>query len=105
MGGKEWNSDPMAGVARPAGIDLREQDIATQMNTLKDWYTENLVPRVTWADGYYTSRELKSINYRPYYYFLGLSSGAQSANKMLPQTIGWGDYNNGGMGTFDPLAN
>ena len=105
VGGKEWNSDPMAGVARPAGIDLREEDIATQMNTLKDWYTENLVPRVTWADGYYTSRELKSINYRPYYYFLGLSSGAQSANKMLPQTIGWGDYNNGGMGTFDPLAN
>ena len=28
-----------------------------------------------------------------------------SSNQTLPQTIGWGDYNNGGEnGTFDPLA-
>ena len=27
-----------------------------------------------------------------------------NANKALPQTIGWGDYNNGGAnGTFDPM--
>jgi len=46
------------------------------------------------------------INYRPQYYFLGIASGAQSANKTMLQTIGWGDYNKGGgsMGTFDPLA-
>lgn len=41
----------------------------------------------------------------PKYYFLGLYQSAQSANSTLKQTIGWGDYMNGGSnGTFDPLA-
>lgn len=103
VGGKEWDSDPMKNVARPAGVDMREEDIDTQIATLQAWYRDNLVPRTTYADGYYTNRELKKITYRPNYYFLGLSSGAQSANKKLPQTIGWGDYLTGGTGTFDPL--
>jgi len=34
-----------------------------------------------------------------------LNQGAQGANSAVQQTIGWGDYNNGGAnGTFDPLA-
>lgn len=45
------------------------------------------------------------MNFRPKYYFLGFTSATSNANKALPQTIGWGDYNNGGAnGTFDPLA-
>jgi hypothetical protein len=102
VGGKEYDSDPLKDVTRPAGIDLREVDITTQLHTLKTWYADNLTPRTSWSDGYYTNRELKKVNFRPQYYFLGLSSGAQSANKALPQTIGWeATYNEA---TFDPLA-
>ena len=33
------------------------------------------------------------------------ASGVSSANKDIPQTIGWEDTNNGNsMGTFDPLS-
>jgi hypothetical protein len=45
------------------------------------------------------------MNFLPRYYFIGFSSGIQSSNKTLEQTIGWEDYeNNGDNGTFDPLA-
>ena len=45
------------------------------------------------------------MHFYPKYYLLGLYQGAQSANPALLQTIGWGDYMNGGAnGTFDPLA-
>lgn len=106
VGGKEYDSDPLLkdGTVRPDGVDLREEDLNTQLETLKTWYGENLKRRTAWSDGYYTNRELKRVTYKPKYYFLGFSSGAQSANKALPQTIGWQDYNNGGTnGTFDPL--
>ena len=46
-----------------------------------------------------------TILYRPHYYFLGLTGGAQDKNRDLPQTIGWGDnLKSGAPGTFDPLA-
>lgn len=102
VGGKEYDSDPLKNVTRPAGIDLRETNITTQLNTLRTWYMANLTKRTSWSDGYYTNRELKSVNFRPQYYFLGLSSGAQQANKGLPQTIGWKATVN--EATFDPLA-
>jgi len=104
VGGKEWNSDPMWDVIknRPAGIDLREAMNNSKWTTLKNYYGENFVKRTSYSDGYYSNRELKSVNFRPQYYFLGLSSGAQSANKSLPQTIGWGATVN--ESTFDPLA-
>lgn len=44
------------------------------------------------------------VNYLPRYYFLGLNSNAHSKNPTLEQTIGWEDSQNGGNGTFDPLA-
>ena len=45
------------------------------------------------------------MKFYPKYYFLGLYQSAQSANSTLKQTIGWGDYMNGGSnGTFDPVA-
>ena len=102
-----WNGDPLvaAGVERPAGVDFRQADIDTQLTTLKNWYNTNLVPQYKTGDGYDSQHNLEYINFRPKYYFLGLSSGAQNSNVGLPQTIGWEDYNNGGApGTFDPLA-
>ena len=102
-----WNGDPLvaAGVERPAGVDFRQADIDTQLTTLKNWYNTNLVPQYKNGDGQDSQHNLEYINFRPKYYFLGLSSGAQNSNVGLPQTIGWEDYNNGGApGTFDPLA-
>ena len=102
-----WDGDPLvkAGVERPAGVDFREADIDTQLTTLKDWYNTNLVPQYKTGDGYDSQHNLEYITFRPKYYLLGLSNGAQNSNVDLPQTIGWQDYNNGGAnGTFDPLA-
>ena len=107
IGGTTYDSDPLvkAGVERPAGVDLRQADLNTQLETLATWYKTNLKQKVQKGDSYDSAKNKLYINFRPKYYFLGFSSGASSANKSLPQTIGWGDYNNGGAnGTFDPLA-
>lgn len=106
VGGTQWDSDPLlkAGTTRPDGIDLR-QDLVPQLESLATWYKDNLVWKEKRGDGYDSNHNLLYINFRPKYYFLGFSSGASSANNLIPQTIGWGDYNNGGAnGTFDPLA-
>ncbi len=107
VGGTTYESDPLvvAGVVRPAGVDFRQTDITTQLDTLKSWYAANLVVTEKRGDGYDSQKNLLYMNFRPKYYILGLGSGAQTANKDIPQTIGWEDYNNGGAaGTFDPLA-
>ena len=107
VGTAYWDGDPLvkAGVERPAGVDFRQADIQTQLTTLKTWYNTNLVTQYKNGDGQDSQHNLEYINFRPKYYFLGFSYGAQDANKGLPQTIGWQDSNNGGaMGTFDPLA-
>ena len=110
VGGTTYDSDPLvkAGVARPEGVDLRKEDLNTQLETLAAWYKDNLKQKVSKGDAYETvggSKNYLYMNFRPKYYFLGFTSGAQDKNKSLPQTIGWGDYNNGGAnGTFDPLA-
>ena len=117
VGTQYWDGDPLvaAGVERPAGVDFRQADIQTQLTTLKEWYTANLVPQYKLGDGQDAQKNVEYITFLPKYYFLGLSSGAQNANSSspadynggrgLPQTIGWQDYNNGGAaGTFDPLA-
>ena len=107
VGGTTYESDPLlkAGVTRPAGVDFRQADIQTQLETLKQWYSENLVVTEKRGDGYDSQKNLLYMNYRPKYYILGLSASAQTSNKDIPQTIGWQDYNNGGAnGTFDPLA-
>ena len=107
VGGTTFDSDPLlkGGGVRPAGVDFRKADIDTQLQELKAWYQENLVAKEKRGDGYDSQHNLLYINYRPKYYFLGLPSGVQNANKGLQQTAGWEDYNNGGAnGTFDPLA-
>lgn len=107
-GTSAYDSDPLlkstAGVTRYAGVDLRKE-IKSQNNDLAKWYTNYLVMKECKGDSYDSQKTKEYMNFRPKYYFLGLSSGASTANKTLPQTIGWGDYNNGGAaGTFDPLA-
>ena len=107
VGGTTYDSDPLvkAGVERPAGVDFRQQDINTQLETLKAWYQSNLRVAIKYGDARDSQHNLLYMNFRPNYYILGLNNSAQSSNKALPQTIGWQDYNNGGAGgTFDPLA-
>ncbi len=106
VGGTTYDSDPLvkAGVVRPEGVDLRKEDLTSQLNTLATWYNANLKQKVQKGDSYDSSKNLLYINFRPKYYFLGFSSGASTANKDLPQTIGWDDYNTNSKGTFDPLA-
>lgn len=110
VGGKtqEADSDPLvkAGVVRPAGVDLRSTTLDVDMNRLKTWYTQNLTFQRKRGDGYYKAGENvgadKTVNFKAKYYFFGLTSGAQSGNKALPQTIGWEATVN--EATFDPLA-
>jgi hypothetical protein len=90
---------------RPAGVNFSKGDMNQQLENLKQWYKDNLVIKERKGDGRDSQHNDLYMNFRPKYYFLGLSSGTQNANKGLPQTIGWQDYNNGGApGTFDPLA-
>jgi len=106
IGGTTFDSDPLLkkGVERPAGVDLRE-GLSDQVSTLAAWYKTNLKQQVKKGDSYDSNKNLLYMNFRPNYYLLGFTSGTSNANKNLPQTIGWGDYNNGGAnGTFDPLA-
>ena len=107
VGTTQWDGDPLvkAGVARPEGVNFSKEDLSTQLADLKTWYNTNLVTSYKMGDGRDSQHNALYINFRPKYYFLGLSSGAQTHNQKLPQTIGWEDYNNGGAnGTFDPLA-
>lgn len=107
VGGTTYDSDPIlkAGAARCEPVDFRKEDIDSQLQTLKAWYQENLVVSEKRGDAWDSQHNLLYMHFRPKYYFFGLSNGAQNANKDLPQTIGWQDYNNGGAtGTFDPLA-
>lgn len=90
---------------RPAGVNFSKGDMNEQLAALKAWYQDNLVVKERKGDGRDSQHNDLYINFRPKYYFLGMSSAVQNANKGLPQTIGWQDYNNGGAnGTYDPLA-
>lgn len=106
VGGSTFDSDPLKSITRFVGVDLRKSNLSEQNLTLANWYKEYLVMKVNKGDSYDLNKNMLYINFRPNYYFLGLSSGASAANKGIPQTIGWQDANNAGsMGTFDPLAN
>ena len=99
--------DPLANVARPAAVDFRKSadEFGKQLSALKEFYQANLVRKKKKGDAFYSNHAELYINFRPKYYFLGFYQSAMSSNQTLPQTIGWGDYNNGGAnGTFDPLA-
>lgn len=106
LGGTTADSDPFVknGGTRCAAVDLRN-DLGTQQETLKAWYEENLVRKEKKGDAYDQNKVKLYMDFKPYYYFLGLGRGAQANNTKLQQTIGWEDYNNANApGTFDPLA-
>lgn len=118
LGGREWqingtNPDPLAGIAydenfagerADAVIDLRIP-VAEQQDKLKAFYNKYLVRKTKKGDSYDNNHSELYINFRPQYYFLGLTQGAQNSSPAVMQTIGWGNHNNGGApGTYDPLA-
>ena len=107
IGGTKFSSDPLlnGGGVRPASVKLNSSKLLQDCDSLAAWYTDNLTYKKKYGDAYDSSKNLEYIKFRPKYYFLGFCSGAQSADKANPQTIGWEDYNKGGAnGTFDPLA-
>lgn len=99
-------SDPLlaSGATRPAALDYRNE-LEPQIETLKAFYNENIVRKLSRGDEDDSDGGVLYINFRPEYYIIGLNNGAQSNNKEIPQNIGWDDYNKpGSKGTFDPLA-
>lgn len=109
LGGNSWaiggqNPDPLKDVKRPDALDL-SKDIATAQDKLKEFYDTYLIRKKKKGDSYDSNKGELYMTFYPYYYFLGFVQNAQSANPTLKQTVGWGDYMNGGAnGTFDPLA-
>lgn len=106
VGGTTVDSDPLvkAGVTRPAAMDLRKE-LTNEQERLKTFYEANLTRKTKKGDSYNDSHSELYITFLPRYYFLGFNQGIQGNNSTLQQTIGWGDYMNGGSnGTFDPLA-
>ncbi|MDE5726380.1 MAG: RagB/SusD family nutrient uptake outer membrane protein [Duncaniella sp.] len=98
------NPDPLANVERCPAVDYR-QDLEPQLETLAEWYNTYLERSKKKGDSYDSSHFPLYMDYRPNYYFPGLSNSAMMANPTLEQTIGWENAANGGaMGTFDPLA-
>lgn len=112
--GKIINPDPLADATktypnqydgiRPAAVDL-SKELEPQLTALTTFYDTYIERIDKTGDGRDSDKALLYIKYLPKYYFLGLGQGALSNNIGIQQTIGWGDYNNGGAnGTFDPLA-
>ncbi len=109
LGGDKFGSDgsdpdPLKDVVRPAGVNYN-YELDPQLQTLAEWYTTYLERATKKGDGYDDSHKQLYINFRPTYYFPGLSSGAINSNPTLEQTIGWANSElSNAPGTFDPLA-
>lgn len=109
LGGDKWgsdgsNPDPLADVKRPAAIDYR-QDLDPQIQTITEFYNTYLERAVKKGDGYNSNHAQLYMNFRPQYYFPGLSYSVMVNNPATEQTIGWENVANGNApGTFDPLA-
>lgn len=109
LGQDKWgsdgsNPDPLKNVERCAAIDYR-QDLEPQLQTLAEWYGKYLERKLKKGDGYNSDHNQLFMDFRPNYYFPGLSYGAMMANPDIEQTIGWQNVAKGGAaGTFDPLA-
>jgi len=92
------SQDPLKAY-RPAPLDLTT-DLSTQFGALDSFYDNYLTRKTRQGD-----EAGKVVTFLPQYYFIGLTSGAQTNNVTLKQTIGWADVMNGNSnGTFDPLA-
>lgn len=110
LGAANNDSDPLAGVERPAALTLNEE-IKTDVNGTT-FANANVETIWNFYDTYFKRKDISidgneadiSPTFQPRYYFLGLRQSAQQTNATLYQTIGWEDFAHGGMGTFDPLA-
>lgn len=104
------NPDPLLKYLRSKGIDRSSyvvdlrNDLGKQLEKLSTFYKSYLVRKLRKGDGHDSNYLDYHILYRPHYYFLGFGSNVQTQNPNLYQTMGWEDNINGGMGTFDPLA-
>lgn len=84
---------------RPTALDLK-LNLENQTEGLASFYESNLTRKVRNGD-----QEGRLVSFKPEYYIIGLTEGAQKANITLKQTIGWTDVITGSSsGTFDPLA-
>ena len=89
-------------VKRPQAWNISQADTTAsriQRDSIVDFYRYNLTRKQRMID-----TKNKVISFRPEYYIIGLRNSAQINNVTLLQTIGWTDGQQGGMGTFDPLA-
>ena len=94
---KEWRSEFSVDLSDKANLQDNLSNLAT------NFYNKYLEYQQRQGDGalYDEDGKLTSLLYpkfQPQCYFLGFTSGVQSANPTLPNNIGWGN------GTFDPLA-
>ena len=104
---KSNDKDPLkeASVTRPAALNLASDAIISgndgAVDDLAVFYQNNLTRKTTRLDG----DPIYTVSFQPNYYILGFKYNMQKNNTQLEQTVGWGDYMNGGAdGTFDPLA-
>ncbi len=97
------NPDPLAGVARPAALDYR-QDLAPQVDALSQFYNTYLERAQKKGDNYNSASQLLYMQYQPQYYFPGMSYSVLLNTPETEQTIGWENPVKGGFGEFDPLA-
>ena len=89
-------------IKRPQAWNISQTDTTAsriQRDSIVDFYRYNLTRKQRMVD-----TKNKVISFRPEYYLIGLRTSAQINNVTLLQTIGWTDGQQGGMGTFDPLA-
>ena len=85
-------------IKRPQAWNISSND-TIQRDSVINFYRYNLTRKQRMVD-----TKNKVISFRPEYYLIGLRTSAQINNVTLLQTIGWTDGQQGGMGTFDPLA-
>ncbi|MDR0745852.1 MAG: RagB/SusD family nutrient uptake outer membrane protein [Mediterranea sp.] len=90
--------DPIKTARTDIKLDLK-QELSSQYADLEKFYGDNLIRKTREGD-----QADRYVTFKPEYYIIGLSEGAQKNNVTLLQTIGWADVRVGAGGTFDPLA-
>lgn len=99
------DADPLKGQNRPTALNLKDDfSKNNQLENLKTFYTTYLERNKKKGDSYDSNHTELFIDFKPQFYILGFTQGVQTSNEGLQQTMGWNDYNTGGQGTFDPLA-
>ena len=94
-----------SGQNRPTALNLKDDfSKNNQLENLKTFYTTYLERNKKKGDSYDSNHTELFIDFKPQFYILGFTQGVQTSNEGLQQTMGWNDYNTGGQGTFDPLA-